>query len=308
MTKIIIECLTNGGVTPNYTLGSEFAKQVVEEVRLDTLRKFPELSTHVPAQFLEKDTYSIVRVAHAARRKRRAATLKSRTSRAETLVPPAATTAPKLSSLPLSSQFDLFDSQTEPIVFDSAATKRPPAKSLIPVSLLANNPPTFDIPEDAHPERLLFNQPDGQAETTYASPASSSTLWPNNPTLFRSLATIPSLSGLNPAPYTKVHKDLREIQLCALVLDDRKDSSIINLGELLLRNDRREKSTSCSSLEDITDQDWEYYHSTYFPSDLGIDFHTLPPISSTSTMVATWSESRTGLTGARPWWPCTKQG
>jgi hypothetical protein len=52
------------------------------------------------------------------------------------------------------------------------------------------------------------------------------------------------------------------------VLGDRKDSSFVNLGELLIKSNRQGKAISYCSLEDITDQDWEYYHSAYLPSDL----------------------------------------
>lgn len=40
----------------------------------------------------------------------------------------------------------------------------------------------------------------------------------------------------------------------------------------MLQNDQRGKAISCSFLEDITDEDWEYYCGTYLPSDLETGF------------------------------------
>ena len=56
------------------------------------------------------------------------------------------------------------------------------------------------------------------------------------------------------------------------MVHDPTDSSFIKLGELPLKNDHREEPISCSSLEDITDQDWDYYCGTYLPSDLDRGF------------------------------------
>lgn len=75
-------------------------------------------------------------------------------------------------------------------------------------------------------------------------------------------------SQITPAPNNIVHPDLKKIQLIAAIAHDRTDSSLINLGELLLKNDRLGNTVSYSSLEDFTDEDWEYYCGTYLPSDL----------------------------------------
>lgn len=266
IAKMVVDDLNKHGFTKRNSFQSKACKQVQEQVSLDMIRKFPELSIHVSEPWLKKGALQIVRVAHYARKAKKSMTLKLRPSASQASTSSLTNTIASSRTMSVDAKPRHMESEEEPGLSYASAIPAAHATSQKPAASLGDSPTLSYGLKDAHAQRILFDPRVAQFETPDTSPPPHATAWEKNPKPHGDTPKMPS--QFTPAPNNDVHPDLKKIQLIATIAHDRTDSSLINLGELLLKNDRLGKTVSYSSLEDITDEDWEYYCGTYLPSDL----------------------------------------
>ena len=265
--------LDKRGLASNQSIRSKRAKKIVEAVRKKILRTFPELWFYVPHQYLEKGTYHIIRGIQA--RRKRGSSRADRRVELPAIPPkpaPPAIIAPDPMMPPLETRADL----SSPAVSSELAaqpTPDPTSPAVMPVDASMTSNTSNEANLGPLPSTTTFTQTD----ITGANPVPSSIHRQNN---LKVAQIPPSVHGqLPPAasfPNIQIHEDLRKIQLHAARLNDQKDSSFINLGELLYQNATREGfgAISYSCLEDLNYQDWRYWCSTILTNDLdtGFDF------------------------------------
>lgn len=272
ITRLVEDGLAKRGISPNRNLRSLAAKDAAEEVRIEMLIAHPELSFHVPPQWLKMGTYQIIRVVHSARKSRSRAKAKSRASSPKVLVPAASIAEfndpAQTGRLTFNTVSSLVVPQDQSTKAESLKEDNAPTVDAIPSRDLASKSASFDMLEEDYEEHPLIQRPDAQADIPDARPASSLVHWENNPTASRSPAKTPAPANLIAARGTTVNLNLMGIQLWVTVMNDRSDTSFVNLSELLVKNTLRTRAMVYATLEDITDQDWEYYHAIYLPSDL----------------------------------------
>lgn len=267
--SVVTRELTKRGLTPELTLRGRFARQVVDAVRHKILRAFPELLFHVPPEWLDKGTYQIIRVIHTTRKKADSAT---DTTKFDTGQIPVSSmiVAPD----PTTPSFDIKSDRGSPAVSSKPAAQA--TSSLAPPGGVPAFPSKIcDSPYGTYLGTLPTNTSTTQVDVTGASSAQSPVHGQNGVQDSRSSPDGPNLMLLAaPPPHITIHEDLRKIQLHAARLNYPKDSSFINLGELLCRNDNREglRDISYSSLEDLSDQDWQYWYGTILGNDLDTGF------------------------------------
>ncbi|KAF7511821.1 hypothetical protein GJ744_003552 [Endocarpon pusillum] len=203
---------------------------------------------------------------YTARKVKKSTKLKSRPSTGKASTSPLAKTIASPGTVSFDAGLRHMKSQDEPGLSYASAIPAAYATSQKPAAISGDSPTLSNGSKDAHTQRILFDPRVAQFKTPDTSPAPRATAWEKNPKPHGDTPKMPS--QINPAPKNDVHPDLKRIQLIATIAHDRIDSSLINLGKLLLKKDRLGKAVSYSSLEDITDEDWEYYCGTYLPSDL----------------------------------------
>ena len=266
IAKKVIKDLNKHRFTAHHTFQAKACKVVQEQVRVDIIKEFPELSIHVPELWLKKGTLQIVRSVHSARKAKKSKTLKSRPFAGKASTSPLTNAIASPNTVSFDARLRHMESQDEPGLSYPSAIPAAHATSQKPAASSGDSPTLSNGSKDAHAQRILFDSRVVQFKTPDTSPAPRATTWEKNSKPHGDTPKMPS--QITPAPNNDVHPDLKKIQLIATIAHDRTDSSLINLGELLLKNDRLGKAVSYSSLEDVTDEDWEYYCGTYLPSDL----------------------------------------
>jgi hypothetical protein len=129
-----------------------------------------------------------------------------------------------------------------------------------------------NVAKDVPTQGSLFDATKAEFETPDKSPGLGSPRLKHDASFTRDTTVIPSTPVRASPPQCEVHPDLKKIQSCAMIAHDKTDSSFINLGELLLKSNLGQPAIVYTSLENITDQDWQYYCDIYLPSDLDRGF------------------------------------
>ncbi len=263
IAKMVIRDLNKHGVSVRHAFQTKACKEIQEQVRLDMIKEFPELSNHVQEPWLKMGTRQIIRSVHSARKTEGYTTLNSRHLAGEASTSLSDKTIASSDMMSFDARPTQMDSQNESKLSYASATPTAYATSQKPATSSNHNPTSSNGTKEADTQRFLFDPRVAQFDSPDTSPAPRAITWEKSTQSYGDSAKMPS--QITPAP--DIHQDLKKIQLIATITHDRTDSSLINLGELLLKNNRRGKVISYSSLEDITDGDWDYYCGTYLPSD-----------------------------------------
>jgi hypothetical protein len=274
-----ISTIVNKGLIGHWQLRSRAAKQTLKEVRHEILGAFPELSIRVPPQWIEKGAYQIIRAVRATWRRKHPKDAGNRPQAPKNTASASAATnavinpAPATPPLIFNTQFISYNPQAQPATVDASAPQTAHAPTPSPAPFLAKKElMSHDMSNASHSKPSPLNQLVALNDASVTSPTPTFIHGQDSPRVLQGPVETPSLPALTSVAHITFQSNLKKFQLCAIVLGDRKDSSFVNLGELLIKSNRQQKAVSYCSLEDITDQDWAYYHGAYLQSDLDRGF------------------------------------
>jgi hypothetical protein len=270
--KMVNEGLKKNHFTPSDNFRSKRAKQIKQELTREIVTAFPDFTKYIPPDSLPKGICHIIQRFHRGRRRKRAGTSKLKPSAAKSSAIVANTAAPTPISMPPDTESNLVDLQFQPTASHPSAAERVPDANLTMTAVPADKSSSSNLSKEKKPERLVSEERGVNVEHTDRHNAQNSGHRQIESSTTPSTAKRPDLPTPDVVAEIKVDDNLKKIQLCATVLGDKTDTSFVNLGELLLKNKRRPKAVSYTSVEDITDEDWEFYHGTYLPSDLDRSF------------------------------------
>jgi hypothetical protein len=271
IAKAVNRGLIKKEVDPNDPLRSKAAKDIVSKFGLDLMRDFPELSTHVPPQWLAKGVNQMIKVIHLTRKAKHSKKFRSRNPVAKTTVSPATSIAGPSTAPPFNAELTLTSSHPEAKVPDTLAAPIAHAQDLTRLPARDEKAALSKVANDEPAGGSLFNPPNARFKTPDKSPDLGGSRSKRDAVLTPDTTEKPTTPARASLSSCEVHPDLKKMQLCAIAYDE-KDSSFINLGELLLKSHIGQPAAVYTSLDDITDQDWEYYHDIYLPTDLDRGF------------------------------------